>query len=921
MEKSKKKKGLSRLFEIAGQRKGLLILAGLLSAGSAVCMLVPYWAVYEILKELLSNGSNLSALDGTDMMRWGWIAFGGLVGGLILLYAALMSSHVAAFRILYGLRVRLSEHIGKLPLGYLNNTSTGAIKKTMDQNIEKIEGFIAHTIPDLVNVMATVVVMLVIFFSLDVWLTIVCLAVVVLSLFLQFSNFMGKRAREFMAIYYDAQEKMSASAVQYVRGMPVVKIFGQSVRSFRQFNTEIQAYKTFALKCCDTYQNGMIAFTVLLNSMVTFILPMGILLLQASPQSLSLAVVWLFFIIMGPGMASPVYKLTFLGGNTRDINEGVNRIDRILEKKPVPEPGHPQVPAAYDVEFRHVSFFYENTEQGTRTEALRDVSFKAPQGKITALVGPSGSGKSTVANLIPRFWDVEQGEICIGGIDIRQIDTAKLMDMASFVFQDNFLFYDTFAERKINTLILVHTKALLDQWKSRLEEFLEIDFTEEDTPKKRGRKKAFSPFGTLDSKGNSLHGKIDIALMQSCLEDNGVKSFVRNYGMLIVDECHHVSAVNFERILKYANASYVYGLTATAIRKDGHQPIIFMQCGPIRYSADAKVQMTSQTFTHLLVPRFTAYRELTDDKSTYARMIQKMVKDENRNNLIIDDVRKTLTEGRSPIVLTNLTTHVETLANALAPYCKYVVTLIGSESAREKHQKMELLQGISPTEPLVIVATGKYVGEGFDYPRLDTLFLALPVSWKGIIAQYAGRLHREYPGKKEVRIYDYIDIRIPMCDVMYKRRLRGYASVGYQIRSNEPMNIFNESHSVIFNGHTYLGKFFNDLSQAKRSVVISATKLWFSKRSSVLDMLKDLLARGVEVIAVIRSDLEKEERLKETGANVRVNDSLAIDVVIIDKSLIWYGSVNYLGYNTDENNAICIYDLKLAENILEVLYT
>lgn len=446
MEKSKKKKGLSRLFEIAGQRKGLLILAGLLSAGSAMCMLVPYWAVYEILKELLSHGSNLSASDGTGITYWGWVAFGGLVGGLVLLYAALMSSHVAAFRILYGLRVRLSEHIGKLPLGYLNNTSTGAIKKTMDQNIEKIEGFIAHTIPDLVNVIATVVVMLVIFFSLDVWLTVVCLAVVVLSLFLQFSNFMGKRAREFMGIYYDAQEKMSASAVQYVRGMPVVKIFGQSVRSFRQFNAEIQAYKTFALKCCDTYQNGMIAFTVLLNSTVTFILPMGILLMQASPQSLSLAVVWLFFIIMGPGMASPVYKLTFLGGNTRDIDEGVNRIDRILEKKPVPEPEYPQVPAAYDVEFRHVSFSYENTEQGTRTEALRDVSFIAPQGKITALVGPSGSGKSTVANLIPRFWDVEQGKICIGGADIRQIPTAKLMDMVSFVFQDTFLFYDTLYE-------------------------------------------------------------------------------------------------------------------------------------------------------------------------------------------------------------------------------------------------------------------------------------------------------------------------------------------------------------------------------------------------------------------------------------------------------------------------------------------
>lgn len=193
--KAKKKEGLSCLFEIAGQKKGLLVLAGLLSAGSAVCMLVPYWAIYEILKELLSHGGNPPGADGEAVIRWGWTAFGGLVGGLVLLYAALMSSHVAAFRILYGLRVRLSEHIGKLPLGYLSNTSTGAIKKTMEQNVEKIEGFIAHTIPDLVNVVATVAVMLAVFFSLDVWLALVCLVVVVLSLFLQFSNFMGKRGK------------------------------------------------------------------------------------------------------------------------------------------------------------------------------------------------------------------------------------------------------------------------------------------------------------------------------------------------------------------------------------------------------------------------------------------------------------------------------------------------------------------------------------------------------------------------------------------------------------------------------------------------------------------------------------------------------------------------------------------------------
>ena len=477
------------------------------------------------------------------------------------------------------------------------------------------------------------------------------------------------------------------------------------------------------------------------------------------------------------------------------------------------------------------------------------------------------------------------------------------------------------AERKVNTLILVHTKALLDQWKSRLEEFLQIDFTEDDLPKKRGRKRAFSPFGTLDSKGNSLHGKIDIALMQSCLADNGVRPFVRNYGMLIVDECHHVSAVNFERILKYANARYVYGLTATAIRKDGHQPIIFMQCGLIRYSADAKVQMATQSFTRLLVPRFTSYRELADEKSTYVRMVQKMAEDENRNRIIMDDVCDALEAGRSPIVLTSLTAHVETLAKALTPHCKHVITLVGSESAKEKRLKMEYLQNIPLSEPLVIVATGKYVGEGFDYPRLDTLFLALPVSWKGIVAQYAGRLHREYPGKKEVRVYDYIDIRVPMCDVMYKRRLRGYASVGYQIKSNAPMDLFNENHSVIFNGHTYQSEFFKDLFRAKHSVVISATKLWLAKHSLVLDILKDLSVRGIEVVTFVKSNSEKEERLKETGVSIRVNDSLAIDVAVIDKSLIWYGSVNYLGYNTDENNAIRIYDSALAENVLEVLYT
>lgn len=326
-----------------------------------------------------------------------------------------------------------------------------------------------------------------------------------------------------------------------------------------------------------------------------------------------------------------------------------------------------------------------------------------------------------------------------------------------------------------------------------------------------GKKKHFSPFGALDSKGNSLHGWVDVALMQSCLTDEGVKPFVRQYGMVIVDECHHVSAVNFEQILKSIPARYVYGLTATPIRKDGHQPIIFMQCGPIRYSAEAKSQLAKQTFKRWLIPRFTAYRDLSDSSSTYAQIVQSLATDEARNALIVEDVCKTLAVGRSPIVLTTLTSHVEQLSQLLSTCCKNIITLVGSESMKDKRQKMERLAELSPKEPLVVVATGHYVGEGFDYPRLDTLFLVSPVSWKGIIAQYAGRLHREYHGKTDVRIYDYIDIRLPLCERMYQRRLKGYAAIGYQLLENEP-SVTEQHPQSLFSGNNYQASLVEHIS-------------------------------------------------------------------------------------------------------------
>ena len=474
------------------------------------------------------------------------------------------------------------------------------------------------------------------------------------------------------------------------------------------------------------------------------------------------------------------------------------------------------------------------------------------------------------------------------------------------------------AEHSVNTLILVHTKALLDQWVQRLEQFLVID----DVPviEKGKHKKKLSPIGTLSSIGNKLHGIIDIALMQSCITDGEVKPFVKDYGLIIADECHHVSAVNFEQILKAVNARFVYGLTATPIRKDGHQPIIFMQCGPIRYNADAKAQMRDQTFQRLLVPRFTPFRPVNDEDLSFTKVAQQLAEDEYRNLFIVKDVIEALKEGRSPIILTSRTAHVAILADLLRPHCQNVITLVGSESTKEKRQKIEHLQSIPSTEPLIIVATGKYVGEGFDYARLDTLFLVSPVAWKGIVAQYAGRLHREFEGKQDVQIYDYIDIRVPVCESMYRKRLKGYASIGYKIRNNEMFDSLFPTTDLIYDGLNFVSPFVSDLSQCKRSVVISCPKVRIGRQVPIAERLIDLAANGVEIVLYTREENDDTCRLQNQGISVITINHLSLHAAIIDKSTIWYGSVNILGYHSVEDNLIRFRNPEIATNLLETLH-
>lgn len=475
------------------------------------------------------------------------------------------------------------------------------------------------------------------------------------------------------------------------------------------------------------------------------------------------------------------------------------------------------------------------------------------------------------------------------------------------------------AKLKVNTLILVHTKALLDQWQKKLTEFLDLEY-EEPERKGRGRKKVFSPFGTLDSRGNSLHGQVDIALMQSCIDGDDVKPFLCDYGMVIVDECHHAPAFSFEQILKQVNAKYVYGMTATPIRKDGHQPIIFMQCGPIRYSADAKTQKAVQTFNRILIPRFTSYRHF-EEKATFAQMTPKMAEDNLRNEMIVKDVVEALEDGRSPIVLTSLTAHVSILADLLKPHCKNVITLVGSESTKEKREKMELLSSIPADEPMIIVATGKYVGEGFDCPRLDTLFMALPVSWKGIVAQYAGRLHREYATKKDVRIYDYIDFHVPMFDQMFRRRMKGYSAIGYEVRSEENTGLFAEEKGIIFDGRNYLQPLLSGLKNAKQSIIFAAPKLWFSIKSPILETISELTANGIEVIAFVKTATDHDLALIKAGARIICSDKQSLTATIIDKSTVLYGSINPIGFNSADETAIKLTDTTIAGEIIETLYS
>ena len=440
MDTNKRKTGLARLIEIAGTKRRLLIGAMLLAVITAIVQFVPIIAVYNILIELAEHALDPSLIDKAYIWLWSYIALGAFFAFGVLTFASLMLSHIAAFNILYEIRMQLVQKMVRLPLGFFSRRASGELKKIMSDDVERIELFIAHHIPDIVTALLFPLILVSYMFAVDWRLAIVVLAVLAMAFYVMGRMYTGKKIREVSKRYVETLGRMNASIVEYIRGIQVVKTFTESTNAYRKLNDDIKEYRKFANEVNVQYQPTYVGFLTILSSALLFIIPVAVWLLVGSASYATFVPVLLMFLFFGVAVFFPVLKLLWIGSFLNQNNMGVQKIDDILYIDEIEEPDIPRHPKDASVEFRNVSFAYDTTP------ILKAISFISHPGTITALVGPSGAGKSTVAMLAARFWDVQSGEILIGGVPVKEIPTSVLMDNVAFVFQDNMLFFDTIEE-------------------------------------------------------------------------------------------------------------------------------------------------------------------------------------------------------------------------------------------------------------------------------------------------------------------------------------------------------------------------------------------------------------------------------------------------------------------------------------------
>ncbi len=450
--KQSKRGSLSRILDYTGSYKVLTVFGCVLSGIAAVLGLVPYVCVWLVAREVLVVFPDVRAASGLE--KWGWIAVAFAVANILFYFAALMCTHIAAFRTARNIRMAAMTHVLKLPMGFFTGNQSGRLRKLIDDNAGLTEDLLAHKLPDLTATFLTPVAGVIMLFLFDWRMGLLCLLTMILALACMMAMMGGKNAG-FFHRYQKEIEKMSGEAVEYVRGIPVVKMFQQTVYSFKAFYNAIHSYSELASQYAMSCRNGQTGFLTCINGAFALLIPAA-LLLASGGDVRQTAVNFIFYILFAPACGAMINRIMYMSEAVMEADEAILRLDEIMAEKPLEEgknagwpenSGKGSYPAAgtagdSQVEFSHVTFTYPG---GVRP-ALEDVSFTVRPGSVVALVGPSGGGKTTAASLIPRFWDVDSGSVTVGGVDVRKLDSRTLMNQVAFVFQDTRLFKQSLLE-------------------------------------------------------------------------------------------------------------------------------------------------------------------------------------------------------------------------------------------------------------------------------------------------------------------------------------------------------------------------------------------------------------------------------------------------------------------------------------------
>lgn len=485
------------------------------------------------------------------------------------------------------------------------------------------------------------------------------------------------------------------------------------------------------------------------------------------------------------------------------------------------------------------------------------------------------------------------------------------------------------SERKVNTLILIQSKELLEQWVDELNKFLIIDEEPPIYKTKSGReKRRESVIGILHGSKNTLTGIIDVAMVGSVYSKGKFNDRINSYGMVLMDECHHCGSNTSVEVMQKVNARYVYGVSATPNRSDKLDKIIYMLLGPVRHHYTAKERAIEQGIGHYVYPRYTRVIDTDESRNDINGAYSLISSSRARNDMILEDTRACVKKGRTPVILTRYKEQAKYLYDHLQMDADHVLILYGDNSDKENSHVRQQLKEISRNQSLILVATGQKIGEGFDYPRLDTLMLAAPVSFSGRLEQYLGRLNRDYEGKSEVIVYDYIDSHIRTFDNMYAKRLRTYKRTGFQLIAN---GIFpKQTANAIYDSDNYTDVFEQDLVEAEKRIIVSSPKLTLEKVKRFSYLVKARQEAGCKVTVVTLDPQNLSYRspefcyglvceMQQNGIHVITGEDIAEHFAIIDDELVWHGGMNLLGKQDAWDNLMRIKSAQVAAELLEIV--